>query len=88
MHLLVSLNQAQTFETSDKILKNAKFDVEIGCRLAGISDPKATEGKYHLKGYTRFLRNVPKIPQDDQEKDKAKASCLEEVMTLLQKRLL
>ena len=62
----VALNQVQTFETSDKILKNAKFDKEVSCRLAGISDLIAAEWKYHFKCYARFLRNTQKIPQDDQ----------------------
>ena len=73
----VTLNQVQTFETSDKILKNAKFDKEL----------IAAEGKYHLKCYARFLRNTQKIPQEDQEKDKAEVRCFEEVITLLQQRL-
>ena len=47
----VALNQVQTFETSVKILKNAKFDKEVSCRLAGISDLIAAEGKCHLKCY-------------------------------------
>lgn len=44
----VALNQVQNFDTSDRILKNAMFDKEMGCRLAGISDLIAAEGKYHL----------------------------------------
>ena len=83
----VALNQVQTFETSDKILKNASFDKEVSCRLAGVSDLIAAEGKFHLKCYARFLRNAQKIPQDDQEKDKAEVRSFEEVMTLLQQRL-
>ena len=83
----VTLNQVQTFETSDKILKNAKFDKEVSCRLAGIRDLIAAEGKYHLKCYARFLKNMQKIPKDDQEKDKAEVRCFEEVMILLQQRL-
>ena len=83
----VALNCVQTMETSDKILKNAIFDKEMSCRLAGISDLIAEDCKYHLKCYTRFLRNTQKIPRDNQEKGKAEITCFEEVMSLLHQRL-
>lgn len=44
----VPLSQVQTFETSEKILSKAVNDREMICRLAGISDFIAAEGKYHL----------------------------------------
>lgn len=78
----VPINCVQTLETSDKILKNAIFDKEMSCRLAGISDLRAAEGKYHLKCYSWFLRNTQKIPQDNQEK-KLRLP----VMSLLHQRL-
>ena len=54
----VALNQVQAFQTSQKILLNVASDRELSCRLAGVSDLIAAEGKYHLKCYTRFLRNT------------------------------
>ena len=51
------LCQVQTMETSEKILRNASTYEEMSCRLAGVSEVIAAEGKYHLKCYARFQRN-------------------------------
>lgn len=81
----VALNQDQTFQTSQKILLNVASDRELSCRLAGISDLIAAEGKYHLKCYTRFLRNTERNAQCSETDDANR--CFEEVMTLLRERL-
>ena len=41
---------------SDKILNHVKSDYIMHCRLAGISDLIAADGKYHLKCYVEFMR--------------------------------
>ena len=81
----VALNQVQTFQTSQKILLNVASDRELSCRLAGVSDLIAAEGKYHLKCYTRFLRNTERKVQSSETVDVNK--CFEEVMTLVREML-
>ena len=81
----VSLNQVQTFQTSQKILLNVASDRELSCRLAGVSDLIAAEGKYHLKCYTHFIRNTERNEQCSETDDANR--CFEEVMTLLRERL-
>ena len=81
----VALNQVQTFQTSQKILLNVASDRELSCRLAGVSDLIAAEGKYHLKCYTRFIRNTERNEQCSETDDANR--CFEEVMTLLRERL-
>ena len=81
----VALNQVQTFQTSQKILLNVASDRELSCRLAGVSDLIAAEGKYHLKCYARFLRNTERNAQCSETDDANR--CFEEVMTLLRERL-
>ena len=82
----VALNQVQTFQTSQKILLNVASDRELSCGLAGVSDLIAAEGKYHLKCYTRFLRNTERNEQRSETDDANR--CFEEViMTLLRERL-
>ena len=81
----VALNQVQTFQTSQKILLNVTSDRELSCRLAGVSDLIAAEGKYHLKCYARFLRNTERNAQCSETDDANR--CFEEVMTLLRERL-
>ena len=52
------------------------------CRLAGISDLIAAEGKYHLKCYSRYLKkSTQKISEDNEN---ANVRCFKEV----EKRLL
>ena len=81
----VVLSQVQTFETSQKILSKTVNDREMICRLAGISDLIAAEGKYHLKCYTRYLKkSTQKISEDNED---AIVRCFKEVMALLEKRL-
>ena len=81
----VALSQVQTLETSEKILSKAINDREMICRLAGISDLIAAEGKYHLKCYTRYLKKTTqKISEDNEDAD---VRCFKEVMGLLEKRL-
>ena len=65
----VALNQVQTFQTSQKILFNVASDRELSCRLAGVSDLIAAEGKYHLKCYARFLRNTERNAQCSETDD-------------------
>ena len=58
---------------------------EMICRLAGISDLIAAEGKYHLKCYTRYLKkSTQKISEDNED---ANVRRFKEVMALLEKRL-
>ena len=81
----VALSQVQTLETSEKILSKAINDREMICRLAGISDSIAAEGKYHLKCYTRYLKKTTqKISEDNEDAD---VRCFKEAMGLLEKRL-
>ena len=57
----------------------------MSCRLAGISDLIAAEGKYHLKCCTRYLKKTTqKVCEDNQD---ANVTCFKEVMGLLEKRL-
>ena len=65
----VALNQVQTFQTSQKILLNVTSDRELSCRLAGVTDLIAAEGKYHLKCYARFLRNTERNAQCSETDD-------------------
>ena len=81
----VALNQVHTFQTSQKILLNVASDRELSCRLTGVSDLIAAEGKYHLKCYTHFIRNTERNEQCSETDDANR--CFEEVMTLLRERL-
>lgn len=81
----VALSQVQTFETSGKVISKVVNDKEMSCRLAGISDLIAAQGKYHLKCYTCYLNKMTqKISEDDQD---ANVTCFKEVMALLEMRL-
>ena len=74
-------------ETSEKILRNASTDEEMSCRLAGVSDLIAAEGKYHLKCYGRFQRNSSKVARSNQVQDSdsdLRGTCFEETMSLLE----
>jgi hypothetical protein len=72
------LNQVQTFETSKKILEKSSIDPIMRCRLAGINDLIAAEGKYHLKCYAKFQRATSQLqPKHDE-------SCFHAVMNELQ----
>ena len=51
-----TLNQVQTLETSEKIIKGSKNHLLLQYRLSGISDLVASEGKYHLKCYSKFVK--------------------------------
>ena len=53
---LGALSQVQTLEASGKILKGSKNNLHLQYRLAGISDLVAAEGKYHLKCYSKFVK--------------------------------
>ena len=64
---------------------NVASERDLSCRLAGVRDLIAAEGKYHLKCYTRFLRNTERITQCSETDDVNR--CFEEVMTLLRERL-
>ena len=65
----VALNQIQTFQRTQKILLNVASDTELSCRLAGVSDLIAAEGKYHPKCYTCFLRNMERKAQCSETDD-------------------
>ena len=81
------LCQVQTMETSEKILRNASTYEEMSCRLAGVSDLIAAEGKYHLKCYARFPRNSGKVARSNQVQDSdsdPRGTCFEETMSLLE----
>ena len=45
-----------TIEVSDNVLKAAGSDYTMRCRLAGVIDLVASDARYHLKCYVRFLR--------------------------------
>lgn len=62
------LNNVQTLQTSDKILRivASGVDREMSCKLAGIHDLVAAEGKYHLRCYSSFLRKA-KLSEGNQE---------------------
>ena len=53
---LGALSQVQTLEASGKILKGSKNNLHLQYRLAGISDLVAVEGNYHLKCYSKFVK--------------------------------
>lgn len=82
----VAINQVLTFKTSEKILRQVVFDRKMSCRLAGVTDLIASEGRYHLKCYTCFQRSIQKITQDNQDFD-GYDRCFKEVMTLLERGL-
>ena len=66
-------------------LSKAVNDREMICRLAGISNLIAAEGKYHLKCYMHYLKkSIQKISEDNED---AYVRCFKEVMGLLEKRL-
>jgi len=50
------LHDVSVLETSQRIIQLAQRDLPMRCRLVGVSDLVAAEGKYHLKCYTSFLR--------------------------------
>ena len=52
------LSQVQTLEASAKILKGSKNHLHLQYCLAGISDLVAAEGKYHLKCYSKFVKQL------------------------------
>ena len=82
------LSQVQTMETSAKILRKAVFDNEMSCKLAGVNDLIAAEGKYHLKCYTKFQRNTDKNAADFKEVNSdPRVTCFEEIMSSLEKGL-
>lgn len=65
----LTLNNVQTLQTSNKILGIAAsgIDEEISCKLGGVHDLVAAEGKYHLKCYAIFLRKAKKHSTITQE---------------------
>lgn len=70
----LTLNNVQTLQTSNKILGIAAsgIDEEISCKLGGVHDLVAAEGKYHLKCYASFLRKAKKhstISQESNDQD-------------------
>ena len=58
----------------------------MSCRLAGVSNLIAAEGKYHLECYARFQRNSSKVARSNQVQDSdsdPRGTCFEETMSLL-----
>lgn len=51
-----NLHNIQVLKTSENILQLARLDTELRCRLAGVNDLIAAEGKYHLICYRAFFR--------------------------------
>lgn len=49
------LYNVATFDTSKQILEASKYDPVIHVRLSGVSDLIASEGKYHVNCYNKFL---------------------------------
>lgn len=64
-----TLFSVSTFNVSDEIIENSKYDNTMRIRLAGISDLIAAEGKYHKDCLQLFKRNTSRIStkckQDD-----------------------
>ena len=83
----LGLSQVQTVETSEKLLRKVAFDWVMSCRLAGVNDLIAAEGKYHLKCYTKFQRTAEKnsaCKQGESNED-LKHACFKEVISFLEK---
>ena len=55
----------QTKLTSVKIIEAAKYDQQIQLRLAGVNDLIADEGKYHLRCYSKFIRETDQIKNSE-----------------------
>lgn len=51
-----NLHTIQVLRTSENILQLAQLDTVLRCRLAGVNDLIAAEGKYHLICYRAFSR--------------------------------
>ena len=91
MYLLPDWREKSRLKPSSDFSNTAKnsfelaSDRELNCRLARVSDLIATEGKYDLKCYMRFLRNAERNAQCSETDDANR--CLEEVMTLLREKL-
>ena len=71
----LTLNNVQTLQTSNKILGIAASGIDeeiLSCKLGGVHDLVAAEGKYHLKCYASFLRKAKKhstISQESNDQD-------------------
>ena len=59
-----SLHSVESFHTSDKIIRSVPYDHNLSIILAGVSDLIAAEAKYHLRCYTRFLKETSMIKND------------------------
>lgn len=83
-----NLSQVLTFGTSNKILEASECDLILGCRLAGVSDLVAAEVKYHLNCYSKALRQVDKVNQQNpHDKSPFNKTCLITVIKELQNGL-
>ena len=63
------IHNVACLSTSDNILQLAQFDKVMRCRLAGVSDLIAAEGKYHLRCYRKFSRKYEKTAADSDKED-------------------
>ena len=64
-----SLHSVQFFNTSNSIKELATYDQELMVALAGVSDLKAAEGKYHLKCYTKYKRDAADVKRNAGKSD-------------------
>lgn len=63
------LRNVQTLETNKKILDNVHCNIELLQRLSCTNDIVASEGKYHLRCYSSFLRDIDKCSKDQANVD-------------------
>lgn len=73
----------ECMNTSEKILNLSKKDDILRSRLAGVSDLIASEGKYHLKCYSKFVRQHNEVEVKGNEED----ACFQATMEDLNKGL-
>ena len=61
----------QSFNTSIRIIEASQYSHKLSVALAGVNDLIAAEGQYHLKCYTKFLREASDVKRTADKNDLA-----------------